>query len=137
MTPHPHNDAPDAQWIAWLDLNFPFDPREERRLRFRQERERMAVAGTDAELEDLRGLADPVMFCKDPTIRTRDIAVTLAKLWFSMREKQAEWRRKQSRMPTRQLEQERDDLDAAIGAAPAGKPYRQAEQRGFDGEWTR
>lgn len=115
MTPQPSQRAPIAEWLTWVDENFPFNEVLERKLRRRQLADKPEV-GSAAELEDLRGVADPVNLAKPDETRTRLIAAVLARMWFDMREKEKRWRAAQTKMPTRELEQARDDIDDGIGA---------------------
>jgi hypothetical protein len=124
---HPPTDAKLEAWVLWVDEYFPFDPRCEKRLRLRRE---PPPYGSHQELEDLRGVADPMDLLNPDAPRTRFVAASLAAMWFRMRERERknQWRR--SGMDSRNAEHFLDDVDAAIDATPAGKPAMQREMFG-------
>lgn len=102
-------------WLAWVDEHYPFDPDAERRLARRLPRD-MPQCGTFAELEDLRGVADPVNLSNMAEPRTRFIAAVLARMWFTMRDRERKQRWHEARMNPQQTERDLSDIDASIGA---------------------
>lgn len=118
---HPEMDAKIDAWLLWVEKEFPFDPRCEKRLRLRQDRDRPAC-GSRQELEDLRGVADPVNLSNPSGVRTRFIAAVLARMWFGARELERSEHWRKSGADSRVVERDLDDLDKAIDATPAGRP---------------
>ena len=113
MTPHPDLKAPIDAWLHWVDTECPFAEREEKRLRLRQERDR-PQAGSQQELADLVGVADPIDLSHPDAPRTRTVAAVLARVWFTERAKERSRAWHASSMNQQQAERDLADIDSAI-----------------------
>lgn len=113
---HPPMNASIEDWVAWVEVQFPFNLRDQWRLAHRLESDRPAV-GSQLELEDLRGVADPINLSKRGEPRTRVVAATMARVWFQMREQERRQHWRGAGIDGRTAERELADVDAAIGGA--------------------
>ena len=115
MKEPPKLTAPISDWIKWVDEVFPFDLSAERKLSRRLVSEK-PMCGSRQELEDLRGVADPINLMKPDEARTRIVAAVLARMWFQMRERERKVAWHAAQMNSRQAEKELADFDESIGA---------------------
>lgn len=101
LSSNPALDAGVEAWTLWVDTHYPFDAKSEIAILTRMPDERHQPGQPD-ELNDLRG------------IRMRQLAAECGRAWFAIRKRISINNRRQSMMPTRELEQSRRDIDEAI-----------------------